>query len=150
MRYAGTGKYPEIAAAVKAGGQRLKEALAKLIVAREDLAKNGMDPRTAGAAVEALVTKETRNIQEINFLGEFMYEEDVLRELNFDKAAAFQLMKRRDTEGPNKGFVICPNKGVKKYWWATKQETRVGNFADIMGGGMCLGITAFDPHISAA
>lgn len=134
MRFAShPDRYPEIAGAVKAGGQRLREALARLIVAREELAKTGQDPRNAGAEVEAIVVKELRNVQEINFLGEFLYEEQILKELNFDKTAAAQLIKRREAQGLSRGFVICPNNGLRKFWWATKQETKVGNFVCISG-----------------
>ena len=66
----------------------------------------------------------------------FCILDELLKELNFDKSAATQLMKKRESEGLNKGYVVCPNKGVRKYWWATKQETRVRTFAMI---DFCLG-----------
>lgn len=128
MRYAcNADKYPQLAAAVRAGGLRMKEALAKLIIARKEAVEAGKDPRMCGPEVEAEVTKEVSRSQDINFLGEFWYEADILKELDFDKAATQKLVDQRQNLGLGKGYIVCPNKNIKKYWWATKQETKVNS-----------------------
>lgn len=118
-----TATYPEICAAVKAGGTRLKECLAKLIVAREDLAGKGMDTRLAGSQVEARITKEIKAIKDLQYLGEFWYESDILKDLDFNQSELQRVIREREQWGLKKGFVMCPNKNVRKYWWATKQTT---------------------------
>jgi hypothetical protein len=74
---------------------------------------------------QASIVKEIKKVQEMNLLGEFRYEEDCLKELNFDKGEWEKVRRSRERQGEGKGWMYCPNRvDVRKYWWATRQETK--------------------------
>jgi len=116
--------YPELAAAVQAGGTRMKEALAKIILTRQELLSSGRPLREAGTLVESQVVKETQKKQELSVDAEFWYEDAILKDLNYDQKEMDRILKQREKQGEGVGYIKCPNRGVKKFWWSTRQSTK--------------------------